>query len=292
MSEKKDRLGIESKCKRSAADPAPRLLDGHTILVTRSRDQSLEITSLFEALGAAVVHLPTIEIIAPASWSAVDSAAERLETYDWLVFTSANAARHFFARVKDRPLCAGAGSAGPRICSIGPATTRAVKEAGAAVDLTSAGSRAEGVMDSIIEYLGGEGRVRGLRFLIPQSQIARKELPERLVKLGAIVEAVEAYRTIRPGADCEAVRRMLREGAIDAITFTSPSTVSNFAGLFGASDLSSLIGAALVGCIGPTTAAAAREFGLQDVIQPELYNGSALVDAIARNLTRKDRSEG
>src|SRR5215213_1548707 len=262
MSEKKDRSGTDSGYERETAAAANRALNGRTVLVTRSRGQSFEITSLFEALGAAVVHMPTIEIIGPTSWAAVDAAAERLETFDWLIFTSANAARHFLGRIKDRPPRTGPGTAGPRICSIGPATARAVEEAGAQVNLTSEGSRSEGVLDSIIEYIGGEDRVRGMKFLIPRSQIAREELSERLAKLGAIVEAVEAYRTIRPSADCESVRRMLEEGMIDAITFTSPSTVSNFAGLFGASDISGLIGPALVGCIGPTTAAAAKEFGL------------------------------
>lgn len=278
MSKKKDWPGTYS---------APSL-GGYTILITRPRAQSAEITSLFEDLGAEVVHLPTIEIVEPASWGAVDAAIDRFETYDWLIFTSSNAARFFFGRSRDRLADTPIAGTRPRICAVGPATARAVEEAGAVVDLMPGESKASGILSSIIERLGGRARVRGVKFLIPRSQIAREELPVELAKLGAIVEAVEAYRTVKPESDCGAVIRRLREGAIHAITFTSPSTVANFASLLGASDLSGVVGPALAGCIGPTTTAAAKEFGISRIIQPDRYNGSALVEAMARSLVSEN----
>lgn len=278
MSEKKD---WASTC------TGPRL-GGYTILVTRPRAQSAEITSLFEGLGAEVVHLPTIEIVEPASWDAVDAAIDHFEIYDWLILTSSNAARFFFGRMNDRLADTLIAGTRPRVCAVGPATAKAVEEAGAVVDLIPEESKASGVVSSIIERLGGRARVRGVKFLIPRSQIAREELPDELTKLGATVEAVEAYRTVKPESDCEAVVRRLREGAIHAITFTSPSTVANFAGLLGASDLSGVVGPALTGCIGPTTTAAAKEFGLSRIIQPERYNGSALVEAMAQSLVSEN----
>ena len=285
MAQKKDDLSTRTGAGIDGPEAARRQLNGRTILVTRARAQSTEITSLFEALGAGVMHVPSIEIIEPTSWEAVDVAAERLETYDWLVFTSPNAARFFYGRIKDRPAIASPAGPRPRICAIGLATAKAVEEAGAKIDLIPEESRAEGALNSLIERLGGTERLRGVKFLIPQSQLAREELPAGLAKLGAIVEAIEAYRTVKPEADCETVRRQLRERAIHAITFTSPSTIANFAGLLGVTDLSDLVGPALAGCIGPTTSAAAKEFGLQRIIQPERYNVSALVEAMARSLT-------
>jgi uroporphyrinogen III methyltransferase/synthase len=285
MSQKKDGPSTRTGAGIDGPEVGRCPLNGRTILVTRARAQSSEITSLFEALGAEVIYMPSIEIIGPASWEAVDVAAERLETYDWLVFTSPNAARFFYGRIKDRPASAYSVGPRPRICALGPATAKAVEKAGEKIDLTPEESRAEGALNALIERLGGSERVRGVKFLIPQSQIAREELPARLAKLGAIVEAIEAYRTVKPEADCETVRRRLRERAIHAITFTSPSTIANFAGLLGVTDLSDLVGPALAGCIGPTTAAAAKEFGLQRIVQPERYNVSALVEAMARSLT-------
>ncbi|HYP26216.1 MAG TPA: uroporphyrinogen-III synthase [Blastocatellia bacterium] len=284
MSGKKDGLSTYSGSQTDGDELARRRLQGRTILITRSPAQSGEITSLFEALGAQVIHLPTIEIVEPASWDAVDRALQRMETYDWLVFTSPNAVRSFFGRMKDRTARGDVSGALPKICAIGPATAKAVEETGARIDITPSESKAEGVLRALVECIGGQARVRGLRFLVPRSQIAREELPDGLARLGAIVDAVEAYRTIKPETDCEPVRRRLREGSIHAITFTSPSTIINFAGLLDAGNLSDLIGPALVGCIGPTTAAAAKEYGLRTVIQPERYNASALVEAMARSL--------
>ena len=284
MSRKKDGLITYSGSQTGGDELARRRLKGRTILITRSLEQSGEITSLFEALGAEVIHLPTIEIVEPASWDAVDSALKRVETYDWLIFTSPNGVRFFFRRMKDRIERGGLSGLLPKICAIGPATAKSVEEAGAKIDIAPSESRAEGVLRALTECLGGREQVRGLKFLVPRSQIAREEIPDGLARLGATVDAIEAYRTVKPEADCEAVRRLLREGSIHAITFTSPSTIVNFAGLLDANNLSDLIGPALVGCIGPTTAAAAKEYGLRAVVQPERYNAPALVEAMARSL--------
>jgi len=284
MSEKKDGPGAPFGSMKERLERGESRLRGRTILITRPRAQSVEITSLFEGLGAEVIHLPTIEIVEPASWEAVDAAIDRLETYDWLILTSSNAARFFFGRVKDRLSGSLLSGARPKICAIGPATASAVEKAGEAVDLIPGESRAEGVLSSIIESLGGRERVRGIKFLIPRSKIAREELPAELTRLGAIVEPVEVYRTIKPESDCAAAIRQLREGAIHAITFTSPSTVANFASLLGVTNLSDLVGHALAGCIGPTTTAAAKEYGISRIIQPERYNASALVEAMAHSL--------
>ncbi|MEW6211806.1 MAG: uroporphyrinogen-III synthase [Acidobacteriota bacterium] len=259
-------------------------LCGRTIILTRPRDQSAEMASLLENLGAMVLSLPTIQIVEPMDWSGADRAIARLDGFNWIIFTSANGVDFFFRRLieKNRSFP----SPGPAICSIGPATAKALQKAGAASDLTAEDSKAEGVLHALIERVGEE-RIRGLRFLIPRARVARDLLPDELTRLGAQVEAVEVYQTIKPDLDRRDIENLFREKKPDAIVFTSSSTISNLAAMANVDDLSSLLQNTMVACIGPVTAATAREYGLRDVIQPASYNARALVDAIVEALSKK-----
>jgi uroporphyrinogen III methyltransferase/synthase len=249
--------------------------------VTRPPGQSSEITRHLEELGATVVHCPTIEIAPPGTWEDLDRAIAGVASYDWLLFTSANGARSFFGRFAtvqgkafQKPAC-------QFICAIGPATARAIESAGASVDLLVKDSRAEGVVNEIVERLGGDAAIDGLSFLAPCARHARDFLPVELGRLGAHVDVVEAYRTVQPIVDIESLLRVHR---ISAITFTSPSTVSNFANLVGADLLAVLCNDLLAACIGPVTAAAAAEYGFKRIVQAKSANSPALVDAIATSL--------
>jgi uroporphyrinogen III methyltransferase/synthase len=260
---------------------------GKTILVTRPRAQSEEITAQLEALGAAVIHCPTIEVIPPSSWAALDASIARIQEYDWIVFTSANGAHFFFRRLSGTRSEGVEALAAHVICAIGPATARAVEAAGALAHVPASDSKAEGALMAIISHVGGEENVRGLRFLIPRARVAREILPAGLRSLGAHVDAVETYQTVKPDVHPEAIIRLFKENSIDAITFTSSSTVSNFAELAGLTDLSDLLATTLVACIGPVTAETAASHGLKRVIQPELYNAAALVESIVRSIGEK-----
>lgn len=247
------------------------------MLITRAREQSRQMQAMLESLGARVICFPTIEVVEPTSWQQLDSAIGKLDQYDWVIFTSSNAVRFFSRRVRD--LCAAIPPA-LKVFAIGPATASAAEREGMRVDLVAGESRAEGALEALIERAGGPDKVAGLRFLIPRAERARELLPEELGRLGARVEAVEAYRTVKPEANGQELMRLL--GEIDAVVFTSPSTVSNFAELVGSDDLSQLLCGVAVASIGPTTAAAAARYGLGPIIQPDSYNSEALVEAIAR----------
>lgn len=263
-------------------------LCGKTILVTRARTQSAEITDRLQALGATVIHLPTIEFTPPENWKPLDNALARIEEYDWIVFTSANGVRFFFDRLSElhRPNVSELFAA-CAICAIGPTTARAIEQRGAVVRIVATDSKAEGALAAITEYLGGEDNVRDLRFLIPRARVARETLPEGLSRLGAIVESVEAYQTVRPDVDPDFVKKLFKENSISAVTFTSSSTVSNLADLAGITDLSDLLSGTAVACIGPTTAKTAARYGLTQVIQPQRYNADALVEAIVESIASK-----
>jgi len=115
----------------------------------------------------------------------------------------------------------------------------------------------------------------GTRVLLPRALEAREVLPEELRAHGARVDVVPAYRTV-PGTGDPGVLARLRAGDVDAVTFTSSSTVRNFVRLIGDLDLGSVI----VACIGPVTGETARELGLTVSVEPEEYTVPALVEAL------------
>jgi uroporphyrinogen III methyltransferase/synthase len=272
---------FDPACDQTLPGDTPLL--GKNVLVTRSRAQSEAITEQLEKLGAAVLHCPTIDVVPPRSWSALDAAIATIQQYDWIVFTSANGVRFFFHHLGETRTEVADVLASHIICAIGPATAIAIEAAGAPVHVTASDSTAEGALTAIIDHIGGEDKVKGLKFLIPRARVAREVLPRGLRSLGAQVDAIETYQNIRPDVQPDAITGIFEANSIDAITFTSSSTVSNFAELTGLTDLSGLLSNTLVACIGPVTARTAASYGLKKVILPERYDAAALVEAIVKS---------
>jgi uroporphyrinogen III methyltransferase/synthase len=251
-----------------------RPLFGKTILVTRAREQASDFRLLLEERGARCLEFPTIQVAPPTSWDALDNALRDLERYDWVVFTSVNGVRFVFKRLEVLGEDVRA-FRGIRLGAIGPKTARALQERGLRLDLVPLEYRAEAVVEAL-----GEAEIRGRRFLLPRAARAREVLPEKLTELGGKVDVVTAYETVRPTGRAEEIRRLLREGAIHCITFTSSSTVENFIAMLGGDHLPSLLGKTVVACIGPITADTARQHGLHVAITPGEYTIEALTAAL------------
>lgn len=266
----------------TAAAENRRVLANCRVVVTRARAQAAEMTALLEDAGATVTHFPMIETVAPKSWERLDAAIARLGEYDWLLFTSVNGVQFFFRRLSQRTGEALSALTAARLCAIGEATAQALEEAGCPATLIAADAKAEGLLAAFIEHLGGEAAVRGCRLLIPRARLAREVLPAELARLGAVVDAVEAYQTIKPEVDEARLRQMLASRAIDVITFTSSSTVHNFIASIGGASAASLLQDVRLACIGPVTARTAAAYGLQNLIQPKVYTAAALVNAICQ----------
>ncbi len=263
-----------------------RRLAGRTVMLTRTPAQSAEMTARLAELGAKVIHYPTIEITEPTTWEPLDAAIADLESYHWLIFTSANGVEFFFRRLNEKRGETTKLPSHVRTCAVGPATARALTAACGRTDLTAAESRAEGVLAALITAVGGAEHLAGLRFLLPRARVARDLLPEELTRHGAHVDAVEAYQTLRPDIDRADLVRWMTESRVDAITFTSPSTVVNFAALIGTEDLSEPLRGIVVASIGPVTTEALRAHGVTQTLQPQTYNAAALVEALVEALGR------
>jgi len=253
-----------------------RPLFGKRIVVTRAREQASDFVACLTELGAECVEFPTIDVIPPKSWRDLDRAIGNLESYQWLVFTSVNGVKYFFDRLEASGQDA-RNLKGIRIAAIGPKTAEAIREKGVNPDLIPAEYRAEAVVEAFRKH-----GVKGLRILLPRAAEAREVLPLELEKMGATVEVVEAYRTVKPEGSKNQIKAMLEKGDIHMVTFTSSSTVNNFMEMFKAEgdQLLNWMEKVTVACIGPVTAKTAEERSLTVRITPSDYTIESLAKAI------------
>ncbi len=252
---------------------------GRRVVVTRSRAQAGSLRGLLEAEGAEVIDFPTIRTIPPADYAPVDHAIARLAEYRWIVFTSQTGVAAFVDRMRaigrDPDTLRGV-----HLAAIGPGTASALASRGLRTDLAPAEFRAE----ALVEAFAGQD-LRGARVLIPRAEDARGVLPEGLRRLGAAVDVVAVYRTELEPEQSPHVRRRLLDGTVDAVTFTSSSTVRNFVTLLGP-DARRVLRGTVVACIGPVTAATARELGLDVGVIAGTYTIPGLVAALRSALDR------
>ncbi len=253
-----------------------RPLTGKRIVVTRTREQAGALSRRLEVLGAEVDELPTIRIEPPPDLDALRDAAAAVHTYDWLVFTSPNGVRAFFEQFFQRYNDARE-IGGVRIAAIGPATATEVRRFHLTVDLQPAEYIAEGVVEAILE----QGSVENLTFLLPRAETARDVLPDELTKRGAIVDVVTAYRTAPESDDLTGARARLEQQGADYITFTSSSTVENFAALSLAAPRGWRSAS-----IGPVTSQALRHAGFAVDVEAAQHDIPGLVEAILHDTFR------
>jgi len=255
-------------------------LKGKRILITRARSQALSLVQRIECLGGEVVEFPTIEIRPPESYGPLDQAIYQITNYNWLIFTSVNGVEQFLNRFEKLGKNI-ADLAGIEVGAIGPETARRLTAAQIEPTLVPKQYQAEGILDELISET-----VLGKRILIPRAAKARDILPETLRRWGARVDVVEAYQTVLPQVDVSALCRLLREGTIDMITFTSSSTATNFAIMLRDQDLPRLLSRAVVACIGPITRKTVEDLGMRPEIVSEEFTIPGLVRAMVDYFSR------
>jgi uroporphyrinogen III methyltransferase/synthase len=257
-----------------------RPLFGRRVLVTRPRGQAAELSDRLTALGAEAIEAPMIRIVPADDPGPLQRAAADARTFDWIVFSSANAVDAFMRAFLEGGARDIRALAGPRLCATGTGTADALAAFGIAVDLVPREFRAEAVAAAIAE----QGSLEGARVLLPRADIGREVIADQLRAAGAAVTDVVAYRTVLEDTQREDdpdVYKMLLEGRLDVVTFTSASAVRNFAKIYGTEQVADLLRHTVVAVIGPVTSDAAIQLGIPVTIQPPTYTIPALVDAIA-----------
>jgi uroporphyrinogen III methyltransferase/synthase len=245
-------------------------------VVTRAREQASSFLARLSELGAECIEFPTIEIIPPMNWKRMDNAIKSLEDYHWVLFTSVNGVKYFFERLR----AAGKDARelkGVKVGTIGAKTAEAVQEEGITPDLVPDEYRSEAAVEAFKHQ-----RVKSKRILLPRAAGARDLLPRELEKMGARVDVVTAYRTVKPENERARIKDLLEKGEIHMVTFTSSSTVSNFVEIFEAEGDQFLkwMERVVVACIGPVTAKTAEDRKLTVSLFPSEYTIEALTRAI------------
>jgi len=255
-----EELGMQLAARVRAIHESP--LQGKRILITRAREQAQSLAEKIRTLGGEPIEFPTIDFAPIEDYQEFDAALARVENFDWVVFTSANGV----SATADRLRVLGSEPrtlAVRKIAAIGPATVAALEAMGMRVDFVPTKFLGEQIaLELPIE--------RGQRALLLRADIASDVLERGLVARGVVVTNIAVYRTIMPHAS------KTNLNGIDAVTFTSSSTVRNFIALMNGNGL----GSASVVCIGPVTAETARKLGLRvDAIATE-HTTDGLVKAL------------
>jgi uroporphyrinogen-III synthase len=257
-----------------SARATDRPLAGRRIVLTRPYAQACDFATVVESLGGVPVVAPAIAIVPPESWTVVDAALRRIGTYDWIVFTSANAVR----ALVDRASAIGISRddlRARRLAAVGPATARVVEEMLRAPDAVPSTHTSETLGHELAD-------VGGARVLLPRGDLADDSLPETLRSRGAFVDAVIVYHTVS-GAGVATIVEGICAASIDAVLFASASAVHFVTSALAEAgvaprDLSTLL--PVTACVGSVTAGAARAAGFPNVIVAEGTSQTELIDRV------------
>ncbi len=243
-----------------------RPLQGRSVVVTRPRLQAGALVDLLRRRGAHVVLQPAIEIeSAPDQGAALAAALHDIDSYEWVVFTSANGVDAAMSEVRDARSLGGVS-----IAAVGSATVARLDRSGIAADLVPEVNTAEALADRFSPPPTPDAKV-----LLVRALEGREVVPDRLRSQGWQVDVVAAYQTSSRGdsIDADAV------AAADVITFASPSAVDATVAGVGIDRLPPVVAS-----IGPTTTAALGAHGIEDVIEADVHTAAGLVDQLEREL--------
>ena len=249
-------------------------LAGRRVAVTRAREQSAALAESLARLGAEVIEAPAIELADPPSWQPLDDALQRLDTFDWIVWTSANAVARLFARLGATGFDSARLTAPPaRSLAIGPATARALRAFAIEAEVVDE-HRAEGVVERLSRV-----PLLGRIVWLPRALEGRDVLPEALRERGAEVVVTPVYAS-RPSLEGVAPARVaLQEGRLDAVTFTSGAIARAFVQALEGASLAKVVRAS----IGPVTSEALNALGIPPQVEAREATVPALVAALVEH---------
>jgi uroporphyrinogen III methyltransferase / synthase len=256
-----------------------RPLFGKRLLVPRPAEQALVTAAAIRERSAEPIVFPVIELHTPPDPEPLLRATRELSSYDWVLFTSANGVERVFATLREQGRDARA-FGGAKLGVIGPKTAAALERRGLCADL-------------VAEEFVGEGLARALlargaprRVLIARALRARDELPRTLRDAGSVVDVVAAYETRpAPAERAEALRTLIERGEVDALLFTSSSTVTSTLTLLGPRGRE-LLEQVVVASIGPVTSGTLAEHGVEAHVTAEIYTVDGLLDALEHHYSQ------
>ena len=286
-------------------------LAGRRVLVTRALHQAGKLSDGLRALGAVPVEVPVLEIQPPASFDALDSALRNLDSYDWLILTSANTVRalaeraahlglllegssqrtapgveqsyspRLFSGAGQPSTCGGAEPKGSslKVAAVGEATASTARKIGFQVNFVPERYVAESLIEGMLA--GRQKGVAGDRILLARAAVARDVIPDALRAAGAVVDVVDAYRNALPESAPEQLRSAIAAG-LDAATFTSSSSVIHLAEAARAAGVVFPFAGIPAVSIGPITSQTLRDLGWEPVAEANPSDIPGLLAAVER----------
>lgn len=246
-------------------------IEGKKILVTRDFRQSKSFCQQIEAMGAIPVVIPLIEIVHEVNQQEKAAFVEQFSKIDWIIFTSTNGVEHFFeefpADVFD--------FSQKRFAVVGKATAKCLQGYGLTADFVPTNFTGQCLVDEMERYID-----KSQSILFVKGKIAREIIPDHLMKEGYLFQCLTVYDTVQNKLGEEKLIEMLKNEALDVLTFTSPSTVRSFVECLSGSNSFSRCHEFTVAVIGPTSRDAAEELGLKVIIMPDVYTITGMLKSI------------
>jgi uroporphyrinogen-III synthase len=251
-----------------------RPLAGRRVLVLRAEGQGERSARILRERGAEPVVIPSIEIAPPDDLGPLQRAVASLSSFDWVVVTSANGVTRLFAAIQRTGAGVGEALGRAKVAVVGTATAEALSAAGVRATLVAKEFRGEALAADLLKQLN-----IGSSVVLFRAQDAPDALPHALTEAGVRVEVVPTYKTRAAPEGAREIARRLQEHTLDAVIFTSGSTVDAICDATGPA-AKDLLAATTVACIGPVTLARAVSRGLRVDVTPRVATFSSAVDAL------------
>lgn len=256
---------------------SPSSLAGKRIVITRALEQSEALLQELAARGAIARLLPLLSFGEPEDSVPLNEAIAGIAQFEWLILTSAQAVRALTERCADLHVPQTPTNSHLRVACVGPVTAEAARSANLPVEYVA--MTHNGV--ALANELGC--KLQGAKVLLPRSDRANPDLPEALRRYGAEVTEVVAYRTLRPASVGKEELKKVIDGHVDAILFFSPSGLQHFSEIVGKPELKVLQDKLAIAAVGPVTAKALREAGVERIVVASDTTAASVIDALEKH---------
>lgn len=253
-------------------------LASRRILVTRGVMQAPKLSDGLRELGAVPIEVPVIEIVPPESYAPLDDALKRLDQFDWLILTSINTLREVSLRC-ERFGVNPANAEHLNVAAVGQATAEAARHLGFRVNVVPEAQVAESLVATL------QSKIAGKRVLLARAAVARDVIPDALRAAGATVDVVDAYQNVMPDAAPQQLRHAYGRG-LDAVTFTSSSSVTHLARAAQAGGVPFPLKGVRAVSIGPITTQTLGKIGWPPAAEADPHDIPGLIAAVTRVLGR------
>ncbi|AOH55955.1 hypothetical protein ABE28_016455 [Peribacillus muralis] len=260
--------------------PVQPLKDYH-VLITRGKDQAEGLMASIKENGGTPLLVPLLEFTLPDHMEEVHQRLGAIHTYDWIILTSQNGVDYFFKLLGKQPIML------PKIAVIGSKTEVALKRYGYKADFVPSEFVAEGFVSEFITTLAP-----GTRVLLAKGNLARSVIAEAINEAGSSCDEVIIYHTVLPASSEQELVHLIKNHAIDIITFTSSSTVNHFLQTMERHELGAYLDRIVIACIGPIAAKTAARHGLSVDVCPDVYTTEAMVADIILFIMKRNTKGG